>query len=91
MTTITIELPDALAAQARAAGLLDSSILVDLIGFAVGRLDANQQFFDAEVGASLAQADSSDAQWLPHAEVAAEWAVERAALLAGTPLPNQAR
>lgn len=91
MTTITIELPDVLAAQARAAGLLDSSIFVDLIGFAVGRLDANQQFFDAEVGASLAPADSPDAQWLPHAEVAAEWAVERAALLAGTPLPSQAR
>lgn len=88
MTTITIELPDDLAAQARAAGLLNSPVIADLIGFAMGRIDASHRFFEQEVSASVAQADSPDAQWLAHAEVAAEWAAERAALLAGKPFPN---
>lgn len=87
MTTITVELPDDLAARVDRAGLLNAPAIAKLIALAMERLDADPRYFEQEISASLIQADSPDAQWFTHANVLAEWATERAALLAGKPLP----
>ena len=87
MTTITVELPDDLAARVSQAGLLSSPAIASLIASAMAHLDADPRHFEQAIAASVAQADSVDAQWFTHAEVMAEWAAERLALLSGQPLP----
>lgn len=88
MTTITIELTDTLVMQAQQAGLLVPQAVSDLLASAVERINIDNPRFQQEVRASIEQADQPDAQWLTHEQVAAEWARERAALLAGRPLPG---
>ena len=87
MTTITVDLPDDLAARVNQAGLLSSPAIASLIAAAMAHLDADPSNFEQAITASVAQADSADAQWFTHAEIAAEWAAERLVLLAGKPLP----
>ena len=88
MTTITVELPDDLAKRVDEAGLLNSSAIAELIALAMERLEPDPRYFEQEVGASLLQADSPGAQWFTQAEVMAEWASDRAAILAGKPRPT---
>jgi len=87
MTTITVELPDDLAARVDQAGLLNAPAIANLIALAMERLAADPRDFEQEISASLIQANLPGAQWFTHADVLAEWATERAALMAGTPLP----
>lgn len=82
MTTITIELPDDIASQAKRAGMLSASAIAQLIEQAVTRVNQEDAWFRREVGASLEQADRIDATWLSHEQVQAEWQAERADLLA---------
>lgn len=81
MTTITIELPDDIASQAKRAGMLSASAIAQLIEQAVARVNQDDAWFRREVGASLEQADRADATWLSHEQVRAEWHAERADLL----------
>ena len=87
MTTITVELPDELAARVSQAGLLSSPAIASLIAVAMAHLDADPRHFERAIAASVAHADAAGAKWFTHAEVAAEWASERLTLLAGKPLP----